>query len=63
MGGWKGVFFSKLCLVWRVDCPLFIVHLDNGQLTFYASLGGGGGGKGQNKNNMAKKWKIKFKKI
>ncbi len=32
----EGVFFSKLCLVWRVNCSLFTFHLD--QSTFHASV-------------------------
>ncbi len=35
-------FFFKLCLVWRVDCPLFTFHLDSGQLTFQGSFWGAG---------------------
>jgi len=51
--GGKGFFFPKLCLVWRMDCPLFIVHLDNGLLTFYASLWvGGRGGEGSKLTHM-----------
>ncbi len=34
--GGKGFFFSKLCLVWRVNCSLFTFHLD--QSTFHASV-------------------------
>ncbi len=30
--------FCKLCLVRRVDCPLFTVQLDSGQSTFNASF-------------------------
>jgi hypothetical protein len=30
MGKGEAGFISKLCLVWKVDYPWFIFHLDNG---------------------------------
>ncbi len=30
-GGGAGSLRPKLCLVWRVDCPLFTFQLDSGQ--------------------------------
>jgi hypothetical protein len=39
---WGEEVFFKLCLVWRVDCPLFTFHLDNGQLTFHERVFFGG---------------------
>jgi len=33
-----GSLSPKLCLVWRVDCPLFTFQLDSGQPIFNASF-------------------------
>jgi len=35
---WGGSLSPKLCLVWRVDCPLFTFQLDSGQPIFNASF-------------------------
>jgi hypothetical protein len=52
--GWG--FVVKLGLVWRMECPLFIFHLDRGQSTFHASfLGEGVKSKNSQVSNMVPK--------
>jgi hypothetical protein len=41
VGGWRGGFFSKLYLVWKVDCPVFTWTLDF-PCKFYWGEGGEG---------------------
>ncbi len=38
-GGEEGDIFCKLCLVWRVDCPLITFHLDSRYSPFHACFG------------------------